>query len=66
MASVSWAHPFILPHYLDNVFQVRGSRQAILFVHADGTPMLRRESDAILKHLLEFCGLSRKFLRGIV
>ena len=39
---------------LRELFQVRGSRQAILFVYADGTPMLWREFDAILKCLLEF------------
>ena len=44
-------------------FQVRGSRQALLFTHAVGTPMLRREFDAILKRLLEFCGLSSKVFK---
>ena len=46
------------------LFQVRGSRQAILFAYADGTPILWKESDAILKHLLEFCGLNSKVFKG--
>ena len=45
-------------------FPVRGSRQVILVAYADGTPMLRREFDAILKRLLEFCGLSSKVFKG--
>ena len=47
-------------------FPVKGSRQAILFAYADDTVMLRREFDAILKRLLEFCGLSSKVLRVLV
>ena len=67
MTSLLWAHPFILPHYLECFpFPVKGSRQAILFAYADGTLMLRREFDAILKRLLEFCGLSSKVLRVLV
>ena len=59
MTSLLWAHPFILPHYLEYFpFPVKGSKQAILFAYADGTLMLRREFDAILKRLLEFCGSS--------
>ena len=67
MTSLLWAHAFILPHYLEYFpFPVKGSRQAILFAYADGTLMLRREFDAILKRLLEFCGLSSKVLRVLV
>jgi len=47
-------------------FPVKGSRQATLFAYTDGTLMLRREVDAILKRLLEFCGLSSEFLRVLV
>ena len=47
-------------------FPVKGSRQATLFAYADGTLMLRREFDAILKRLLEFCALSSKVLRVLV
>ena len=64
MAGVLWAHPFILLHYLRVFFPLRGSRQAILFAYADGTLMLRREFDAILKCMLEFCGLSSKVFKG--
>ena len=49
---------------LREFFQVRVSRQAILFAYADGTPMLRREFDAILMQLLEFCRMSRKDFKG--
>ena len=35
-----------------------------VYAYADGTPMLQREFDAILKCLLEFCGLSSKVFKG--
>ena len=38
--------------------------QAISFAYADSTSILRREFDAILKRLLEFCGLSSKVFKG--
>ena len=50
--------------FLREFLHVRGPRQAILFAYADGSPMLRREFDAILKRLLEFCGLSTKVFKG--
>ena len=65
MASVLWAHASIYPAtLLREFFQVRGYRQAILFAYADGTPMLWREFGAILKRLLEFCGLNSKVCKG--
>ncbi|KAK2188217.1 hypothetical protein NP493_140g04020 [Ridgeia piscesae] len=42
----------------------RGTVQGPLFAYVDGTPMLRREFDFLLKHLLEFCGLSSQVFKG--
>ena len=36
----------------------------LLFAYADGSPMLRREFDRLLKHLLQFCGLSTTLFKG--
>ncbi|MEG7522171.1 MAG: hypothetical protein M3H12_03610, partial [Chromatiales bacterium] len=44
--------------------QARGTLQGPLFAYVDGTPMLRREFDLSLKHLLEFCGLSSTVFKG--
>ena len=40
--------------------------RATIFAYADGTPMLQREFVVILKHWLEFCGLSIQVLKVTV
>ena len=49
---------------ISQFLDVRGTIPGPLFAYMDGTPMLRREFDLSLKHLLELCNLSSKVFKG--
>ena len=50
--------------FLREFLHVRSTIMGPLFAYADGSPMLRREFDRLLKRLLEFCGLSTTVFKG--
>ena len=49
---------------LTEFIRARGPLPAPFFAYPDGTLMLRREFDVLLKRVLTFCGLSSKLYKG--
>lgn len=49
---------------LTEFIRARGPLPAPFFAYPDGTLMLRREFDLLLKRVLTFCGLSSKLYKG--